>query len=440
MKVAFVFPPNWTPHSDGSLQIWNHQVTTRLAKVCDVLVYSGLLSFKSHDVFDGVRYRRFSPRWDNRFLKRFQFLHDAFHIPGPLFSSDLWYLGYALRVGLHLRRHHRDVVHVYNYPQFAAVIKWLNPTSRVVLNMHGEILTQLKFRNLARRLSTLDLIVSCSDLISDGIRRSFPAVLNRCKTLPMGITLESFPVRKDNIYSVKPASKRILHIGRLSPEKGVHVLVDAFNLIVRQFPDATLTIVGPEWVAPRADYADLCLPKEVTDGFVPFYEGSYLEQIKKRVCPDAAGKIHFPGLVSHSEVHAWYENADVYVAPGYYESFGMSIIEAMAAGLPVVACGGGAVPEVVSHGRTGLVVDVGSPSAIAEAVAKLFLDPALCDSISVAARAEVRQKYSWDTIVSTLFGWYDETLRVSCNKQLVNAPPRADTVSVASSPSQPPRN
>ena len=322
MKIAFVFPPNWTPHSDGSLQIWNHEVTTRLSKCSDLLVYSGLLSFKAHDVVEGVRYRRFSPRWDNRFLKRFQLLHDAFGISGPLFYSDLWYLGYALRVALDLRKHPRDIVHVYNYPQFAAVIKWLNPATRVVLNMHGEILTQLKFRNLTSRLNGLDLVVSCSDLITDTIRKAFPTVANRCKTLPMGITPEVY----GNASADGPTSKRVLHIGRLSPEKGVHVLVDAFNLIVQQVPEATLTIVGPEWVAPRADYADLVLPKEITDGFAPFYKGSYLEQVKQRVSPEASGKVHFAGLVPHNQVHNWYSNADVYVAPGYYESFGMSII------------------------------------------------------------------------------------------------------------------
>jgi len=440
MKVAFVFPPNWTPHSDGSLQIWNREVTTRLAKRCDLLVYSSLHSFKARDMVDGVRYRRFSARWDNRFLKRFQLFHDAFHMPGPLFNSDLWYLGYALQVALDLRKNHRDIVHVYNYPQFAAVLEWLNPTSRIVLNMHGEILTQVKFRNLTSKLNSLYLIVSCSDLITNGIRRAFPDVAIRCKTLPMGLTPEKFPDRLPRAKRERDTSKRVLHIGRLSPEKGVHVLVDAFNLIVRQVPDATLTIVGPEWVAPRTDYADLCLSKEVMDCLAPFFEGSYLEQIKKRVGPEAAGKVHFAGLVSHSDVNTWYANADVYVAPGYYESFGMSIIEAMAAGLPVVACRGGSVPEVVSDGETGLVVDVGDPSAIAEAVVKLFSDPALCDSISDTAHENVRQKYSWDTIASTLFGWYSEALRVTYKDQLGNAEPRIDAASVASSSSQSPRN
>jgi glycosyltransferase involved in cell wall biosynthesis len=433
MKIAFVFPPNWTPHSDGSLQIWNREVTTRLAKSCDVLVYSGLQSFKAHDIVDGVRYRRFSPRWDNRFLKRFQILRKAFHISGPLFSSDLWYLGYALRVAWHLRRHHRDIVHVYNYPQFAAVIKWFNPTTRVVLNMHGEILTQLKFRNLASRLKRFDLIVSCSDLITGAVRQTFPSVANLCKTLPMGITPEVFSGCLRSEEGERATSRRILHVGRLSPEKGVHVLVEAFNLIVRQVPDASLTIVGPEWIAPRADYADLCLSKETMEDVGQYFQGSYLEHLARKVSPDAAGKVHFAGLIPHSQVHTLYENADIYVAPGFYESFGMSIIEAMAAGVPVVACRGGAVPEIVSDGRTGLLVDVGDPPAIAQAVIRLFSDPGLCNSISDAARRMVFERYSWDTIASKLLRFYGEVLRVGSANQPEEAANEIEAISIPSS-------
>jgi glycosyltransferase involved in cell wall biosynthesis len=439
MKIAFVFPPQWTPHSDGSLQIWNREVTTRIAKQCDTLVYSGPQSAKSDDLVDGVRYHCFPTRWDQRFLKRFQLLYRFFRISQPIFRSDLWFLGYAFRVALHLRRNHRDIVHVYNFPQIAALIKWLNPATHVVLNMHGEILTQLKFRNLASRLKKMDLIVSCSDFVSGGIRRRFPDSASRCKTLPMGITLESFNGRATDAED-KPSSKRVLHIGRLSPEKGVHVLIDAFNLIAREVSDATLTIVGPEWVAPRADYADLCLPKEITDSLAPFFEGGYLEQLQKRVIPEAAGRVHFAGLVSHSEVHEWYAKADIYVAPGFYESFGMSIIEAMAAGLPVVACRGGAVPEVVSDGETGVLVEVGDSFAIARAVLNLLSDPGLRNSISRAAQKEVRAKYSWDLIASTLMEWYGHTLSGAYKDQLGGAGPGIDALSTAPNSSQPRRN
>src|SRR5215831_19960343 len=111
MKIAFVFPPMWSPHSDGSLQIWNREITTYLSKSCDVLVYSGLFGFGSDESIDRVRYRRFSTRWDERFLKHFRSIREILGVDGPLFKSDLWYLGYCVKVALDLRRQACDIAH-----------------------------------------------------------------------------------------------------------------------------------------------------------------------------------------------------------------------------------------------------------------------------------------------------------------------------------------
>jgi len=174
MRIAFVFPPMWSPHSDGSLQIWNRQVTTHLSKSSDVLVYSGLFGLKSDENIDGVQYRRFSTRWDNGFLKHFRLIRGFLGVNGPLFKSDLWYVGYYLRVALDLRRKACDIAHVHYYPQFASLIKRLNPKLRVVLHMHGEWLTQVRFNNLNSRLRQIDLVVSCSEFITKSIVTRFP--------------------------------------------------------------------------------------------------------------------------------------------------------------------------------------------------------------------------------------------------------------------------
>ncbi len=413
MKVAFVFPPMWTPHSDGSLQIWNHEVTTRLAKYCDVLVYAGhpgLTPVGSHDSVEGVRYRHFSVRLDNRFLKRFQHIHKALGVHRPLFSTDLWYPFYAWKVALDLRKQRCDVVHVYNYPQIANLIKYFNPGVRVILNMHGELLTQIKFSNINERLRNIDLVISCSKFITNSNCTVFPQIANRFETVPMGLSPDAFSGCFHNVHPDNPSARRILCVGRISPEKGVHVLLDAFELIVRKYPDASLTIVGPEWVAPRGDIVDLCLEKEVADGLAPFYEGSYLSQLKQRVSPEAAKRVTFAGLVAHSDVPSFYGNADIYVSPSLYESFGMSVIEAMAAGLPVVAARVKSFEDLISDGRTGLLVEAANPSAIADAVIKLFENDSLRNSIASVAREMVCRLYSWETICITLMRMYREVL------------------------------
>jgi len=355
---------------------------------------------------DGVHYRRFSTRWDHRFLKRYRYIRNALGIPGPLFRSDLWFPGYFLRVALDLRKQSCNIVHVYYYPQFAALIKYLNPTLGVILHMHGEWLTQVKYNNLNKRLGKLDLVISCSEYCTKSIRAMFPEIASRCKTVPMGVSPDAFFRSYQNSHADNLSPRRLLFICRVSPEKGVHVLLDAFELILRQYPDATLTIVGPEWIAPREDITDLCLEKDVVASLAPFYKDSYLLQLKQRLSLEAAKRVTFAGLVAHSDVPTYCGNADIYVSPSLYESFGVTIIEAMAAGLPVVATRVGAVPELISDGQSGLLVEAASSSAIADAVINLFTNARLRNSISCAGRETASKQFSWETICSALIQMY----------------------------------
>jgi len=394
----------WIPHSDGSLQIWNHEVTTRLSKSCDVIVYSGLFTFQSDDYMEGVHYRRFSTLWDERFLRLLRYIRKSFFFHDPLFASDFWYLGYYLKVALDLRKQRCEVAHVHYYPQFAALIKTFNPSVRVILHMHGEWLTQVKFSKLDTRLNKLDLIISCSEFVTKTISIRFPAIADRCKTVPMGLTPENY--FSEGIPAASSSSKRLLCVGRISPEKGVHVLLEAFELIIRQLPDTTLTIVGPEWISPREDITDLCLEKNVIASLIPFYQGSYLLQLRQKLSRAAAERVTFTGLVAHRDVASFYGRTDVYICPSLYESFGVSVVEAMAASLPVVATKVGVVPELVSNRRNGLIVEINNPQAIADAVIELFKNTALRDSIACAARETVERQFSWETICSSLIEMY----------------------------------
>ena len=222
----------------------------------------------------------------------------------------------------------------------------------------------------------------------------------------MGVSPDAFSLRQQNSYTDRSSSKRLLFVGRVSPEKGVHVLLDAFELIIRQHPDATLTIVGPEWIAPREDITDLCLETDVIASLAPFYKASYLLQLKQRLSPEAAKRVTFAGLVAHSDIPAFFGRADIYVSPSLYESFGVTLIEAMAASLPLVSTRVGAAPELISDGHNGLLVETANPSAIADAVMRLFKNNRLRNTMSCSARDTVCKRFSWDTICSALTEMY----------------------------------
>jgi glycosyltransferase involved in cell wall biosynthesis len=384
-----------------------------------------MFEFQHDDNVDGVRYRRFSTRWDGLFLRGFRFVRNAEDIQRPLFSSDLWYPSYAVRVALDLQKQGCDIAHVYYYPQYANLIKRLNPGLRVILHMHGEWLTQVRFTNLYARLRKIDLIISCADLVTKSICVMFPEVARRCRTVPMGLSAEAFSGAYRNSLLDNLPPRRLLYVGRISPEKGVHVLLDAFKLILRQCPDASLTVVGPEWRAPRDIIVNLCLERALADSLAPFYKGSYLHQLKHRLDSEAAERVTFAGLVAHSEVPSYYARADVYINPSLYESFGVSIIEAMAAGIPVVATAVGAVPDLISDGQNGLLVKSASPAAIADGVIRLFKDARLRTSIARVAYERVRRQFSWDTICSSLMDIYGDLVERQPDKGEVCASAKA---------------
>ena len=435
MKIAFIFPPIWPSDTDGSLQIWNREVTKRLARTCEIVVYSGKFSQIPQDQIDGVADRRLSTRWDSRFLKYSQLFYNAIGIDLPPFASDLWYPWYAFRIALEIRKRACDVVHVYNYPQFCPIIKFLNPNARIVLNMHGELLTQISFKNLQNRLSQIDAIICCSEFVSKPIRSNFPAIAHRCKTVPMGISPVAFATARHALKNT--AARRLLYVGRVSPEKGIHVLLDAFEIIVRRYPDATLTIVGPEWIPPRGYLADLCLERKVVDGFAHFYEGNYIQKLRDNLSQEAAKRVTFAGFVPHRDVPSFYVDADIYVSPSFYESFGMSLIEAMAAGLPVVAARGGAVADLISDCKNGLLVEPANPAAIANAVETLLGKPELRNSIACRGRKMVCRQFSYESITSELLQLYQNIVarHEESREQSTNLPTLSPDVQTSKSKS-----
>jgi glycosyltransferase involved in cell wall biosynthesis len=101
---------------------------------------------------------------------------------------------------------------------------------------------------------------------------------------------------------------------------------------------------------------------------------------------------------------------DVFVLPSLWEGFGLVLVEAMAAGRPVVASAVGPISEIVVDGVTGLLVPPGDPDALAEAIVRLLQDPELAAALGRAGRARVERELRVDTMVTRTEALYDELL------------------------------
>lgn len=150
---------------------------------------------------------------------------------------------------------------------------------------------------------------------------------------------------------------RFLYVGRLESRKGTIELGEAFATVAKALPTATLWIVGAD--------------NSAHDGHQRRTGKTYVETLRAAWPADVAQRVHFFGQVAEPVKNYLFTKCDVFVAPSRYESFGIIYLEAMRAGKAAIGTSVGGVPEIVSHGETGLLVPPEAPRALADAMITL---------------------------------------------------------------------
>ncbi len=200
--------------------------------------------------------------------------------------------------------------------------------------------------------------------------------------IPNGVDVQRFASAKP-LPRAGDGDFNILFVGRLEPRKGAKFLFRAMPAILKEVPQARLTVVGG---GPLSAYYTSHLPQSVLD------------------------RVNLVGRVSGETLARHYAGADVFCSPATGgESFGIVLLEAMAAGAPVVASDIPGYRDVVSDGRNGLLVPRGSPDDIAAAVVRLAKDAALRERLVEAAHRDVLQ-YSWDRVTRRVLDVYESVV------------------------------
>jgi spore coat protein SA len=389
VKLAFVTQPSHAvlPPA-GSLEIWTREVARRLAERHEVVIYASGSPGALDGVHDGVEYRFVEHGADAK-LGRLRPLWRLRPADKAYFSSAWHPLVYWLEVARDIRRRGIDAIHVYNYSQALPIIRRLNPGVTIALHMQCEWLTQVDERLIARRLRCADVVIGCSEHITDPIRRRFPGYADRCSTIYNGVEIGE-PIDR----STGNGAVTVLHVGRISPEKGHHLLVDALNEVIRDHPKLRMVFVGEEALVP-AEMAVAISSDPLVRSLRRFYDGSYLEQIRGRMSRELAERTVFTGRIDHERTAEYYAAADIFVFPSIFEAFPIPPIEAMAAGLPVVAARAGGAVESVVHGETGVLIERNDTRALAGAIAELVEDQGRRSALGTAGRARARRMFSW---------------------------------------------
>lgn len=163
-------------------------------------------------------------------------------------------------------------------------------------------------------------------------------------------------------------SLRVGTMGRLSALKGIHHLVSAVHALVDQGVSVELAVAG---------------------------EGAELEPLRALAARfGIADRVRFVGFVPDEDADEFLMGLDVFVLASLSEGLPFSVMEAMRAELPIVASRVGGLPEMLSHGESGLLVDPGDEVALAHAIAQLHADPDLADRLGKAARKHFEERYT----------------------------------------------
>jgi glycosyltransferase involved in cell wall biosynthesis len=399
MKIVFInqpFDEVSSPVEKGSIPIWIYEVSKFLVRDHEVVIYTKSdKNLSKLQIYNNAVYRRISLKIDKWILRLLR-LFKRFRIKSrePLFVSALYCIGYIIQIAVNLRSQKPDIVHLHNYSQFVPIVRLLNPKVRIILHMHCEWLFQLDHKLIHRRIKKADVIIGCCEYISEEHRLTYPDMAPQCKTVYNGVDISRFkPIseleRQKFNYGVN-----ILFVGRISPEKGVHTLIKAFQKIIDSFPEVRLDIVGQLKKDPKI--------KELSK----FFDGRYFSYIQSMMSEKMRENIFFLGDVPYSEVHNLYQEGDIFVNSSYSEAFPLPIPEAMACGLPVVASGVGGAAEIVKDGETGFVVPFGNSEILAEKLVHLIRDKKIRKSMGINALKSTTAYFCWEIIARNLLKEY----------------------------------
>jgi glycosyltransferase involved in cell wall biosynthesis len=233
---------------------------------------------------------------------------------------------------------------------------------------------------LANRLA--DRVTANAEAVKRHVHRAERCPLERIVVVPNGIDLsrvaDDVLDRSQRGFGLPGTGPVIGTIGRLSVKKGQKDLLAAAGMVLSRLPEARFVLVGD---GPLAD--DL--------------KG----QARQLGIED---KIRFLGAVADGA--RLLGSMDVFVLPSHIEGMSNGLIEAMAAGLPIVATDAGGNAEVVADGQTGFIVPPQNPLCLAEAILTLCKDPERARAMGAAGRARAREHFTADVMVRRLEDLY----------------------------------
>lgn len=245
----------------------------------------------------------------------------------------------------------------------------------VFLDFIPEPYRRQAFEQIANLAASVDGFLVHSQYYAQAMSEYFGLAPERIHRVPLGIDTQGFPdFRAAPVGKPTDKPRRIGYLARLAPEKGLHILVDAF-LNLRERPgceDVQLHIAG--WLGEdHRAYAE--------------------SQFARLKAAGLDGAFHYAGTVDRKDKIDFLSNLDVFTVPTTYrDPKGLYVLEALAAGVPVVQPSHGAFPELVEITGGGCLFEPGNPQALADQLQRLLDNPEQRIALATAGRQAVHQR------------------------------------------------
>jgi N-acetyl-alpha-D-glucosaminyl L-malate synthase BshA len=324
------------------------------------------------------------------------FFHEVEVVRYPLFEYPPYDLALAVRMHEVVSAHGLELLHVH-YAIPHATSAWIaremlereGSSVKVVTTLHGTDITIVgkdpSFRSLTKfSIERSDRLTAVSEYLRDETYRAFGCSGSSVTVIPNFIDPGAFDrTRYPDIIREQTGRDRkvLMHVSNFRKVKRVRDVVRVFARVSRNIPSALVMVGdGPD----RTDAEDEARAQGVQEHVY------FLGKIEA-VAPLLAG-------------------ADLFLLPSESESFGLSALEALASGVPVVATKSGGIGEVVRHGETGFLLPVGDVEGMSAAAVAILGDNEAWNRMSTLAAADARIRFSADDVVSRYESLYLETV------------------------------
>ncbi|TFV97217.1 glycosyltransferase family 1 protein [Algoriphagus kandeliae] len=251
----------------------------------------------------------------------------------------------------------------------------------------GEKLSKWKSFQEKRSFNKADHLISVSKYTAESTKSLLGLKDRHIQIIPNPIDADLFKPNHDKSV----ISNKLLFVGTVCEKKGVRQLVMAMPKILEKFPEASLEIVGRDWIDPKT-------------------KSSYTEYLKSFIYSEISNKIQISGPVDLVQIPGKIAESEICVYPSHMEALPLAWLEVLAMGKPFVASKTGPGPEVVIHGETGLLADCYSPDDIADQVIYMLENKPKAQDMGKNARLDILKRFDVKVLVKENINYYQSLI------------------------------